>query len=325
MSACLVPLAKRAARVFDVVAKPSSDRWHEGSVPLLGGAAIVGSFVCLAMLFPMAASALLTMGVVLMFALGLVDDIHPLTPLQKLVLEAAVIGVLMAAGEEIHFFSTDWLDIPLTVLWLLSCVNAFNLLDHLDGLSAGVAIVGSCAIAGIGIIHRDFRLALTAFTLAGSLGGFLIYNIKPASIFMGDAGALAVGLALGLLAGRSADGAANVWSLRAGVVLFVTMVPVIDTTVVTVTRLATCNPISKGRRDHSSHRLVVGLGLSERSAAASLYFLAAIGGAAGCLLASLRPAYAISILPFAMLIPALSALYLMNLSFGSPGPASCTK
>jgi len=318
-AAVMVPLAKKIALARGLVANPSSDRWHEGHIPLLGGLPIILTFSALVLLSPIAASHRFFSGVLLMCLLGLIDDIWPLKPLHKFGYQSLVVGLLVAFGETVHVFGSSWFDVPITAFWLLTCTNIFNLLDHMDGLCGGVAVISATAMAAVGIICGDLGLTLTALTLAASLSGFLFYNMKPASIFMGDAGALALGLTLGMLSGRCADDVTNSWWLRGGVMVFVTMVPLVDTAVVTVTRLATCQPISKGGRDHSSHRLVR-LGLSERSAAISLYLLAVFGGGAGCLMAKLRPASAMSILPFAMMVPSLSALYLMDLSFSEAAP-----
>jgi len=139
----------------------------------------------------------------------------------------------------------------------------------------------------------------------------LIYNFKPASIFMGDAGALASGLALGMLSSRAADDCPDRWWLRSAVLLLVVMVPLIDMSVATARRFATSRPIWKGSRDHSAD-LLVGLGLSERGAAVLLYALAFIMGTTGVIVAAVRPVYAVTIASFALLFSALIGTFLTS-------------
>ena len=164
--------------------------------------------------------------------------------------------------------------------------NAFNLLDNMDGLCAGIAmIVGAALLVDLlpgAAGTRAFAEVRYLAILLGATGGFLVYNLHPASIFMGDSGSLLLGFsfaAVTLSTGRQAPGRSDVLSIVAAPVL-VLLIPIFDTTLVTLSRWFSGRRASQGGRDHSSHRLVA-IGLSERRAVALLWLLAAIGGALG--------------------------------------------
>ena len=168
----------------------------------------------------------------------------------------------------------------LALLWILTVTNAFNLLDNMDGLCAGIA-----AIAGVtcwtGLV--DGSVAGVAAALAGASAGFLIYNFAPASIFMGDGGALFLGgsfAVLSLLGGSSLPETSVLSAIA--VPVFLLLIPIFDTTFVTLSRLLSTRSAAQGGRDHTSHRLVA-MGFTERRAVLTLYLLAAVGGAAAVL------------------------------------------
>src|SRR5208337_3601299 len=160
---------------------------------------------------------------------------------------------------------------------------------------------------------------IAALAIAGALAGFMVFNFPPASVFMGDEGALAVGLVLGVLSIQGSHFGEGSLPARLAMPLLALMVPLLDTVTVTVTRLATGNPISKRGLDHSHHRLTR-LGMSSRSAAATLIGLQVIAG--GCAIAlTLVPGYdAVLLLPFMALFFALVALFMMDRSFDWESP-----
>ena len=256
---------------------------------------------------------------VAMCLVGLLDDIVDLRPRNKLILELAAICILGGWGPQLDILPYQPLNIALTIFWLITATNAFNLIDGIDGLAAGVGIVAALSIATVAGLHQHAGTMVVALALAGALAGFMVFNFPPASIFMGDEGALAVGLVLGVLSIQASRYGEGSLPARVAMPLLALMVPLLDTVTVTVTRLATGNPISKRGLDHSHHRLTR-LGMSTRSAAATLIGLQAIAG--GCTIAlTIVPGYdAVLLLPFMALFFALVALFLMDRSFDGKSP-----
>ncbi len=283
----LVPLCRVGALRLGFVAKPREDRWHTRPIALLGGVAI-GASVLVAML---TAGHLSQLGVLvaaagLMFAMGLADDIWSLKPTSKLVVEIGVASIFLFYGYRLnwaHGVTIDWM---LTLIWIVGLTNAFNLLDNMDGLCAGIAVVAGAAFLTTALpvtagSPAFFQVQYLA-ALIGALLGFLVYNMHPASIFMGDSGSLLIGMSLAgltLTLGSTITGGQNVLSVIT-VPMLVLLIPIFDTTLVTISRMLSGRPTSMGGRDHSSHRLVA-IGLSERAAVTLLWLLAAAGGGIG--------------------------------------------
>lgn len=287
----LVPVCRAAARRFGLVAKPRADRWHGKPTALLGGVAIATTVLGLhvALVGPFEYPVLL-IGAAAMFGIGLVDDLISLRPATKLVFEIAVASFFVFFGYRLGWSSSLIVDTVFTVFWIVGLTNAFNLLDNMDGLCAGLGVV-----AGVGLLStlwlngavgaQATHLAL----LVGAAAGFLVYNFNPASIFMGDSGSLFIGLNLSVLtlsAATAPHAPTNLLYTMAAPVLIL-MVPILDTTLVTVSRIMSGRSAAQGGRDHSSHRLVA-IGLSERRAVSVLWALSALGGVLGIALQHYR-------------------------------------
>jgi UDP-GlcNAc:undecaprenyl-phosphate GlcNAc-1-phosphate transferase len=287
LSLALVPAARAAATRLGCVAVPKSDRWHRRPTALFGGVAIALSVLALVpSLLGIRQHGVLLASSAMMFLLGLVDDIRALRPSTKLVAEAALASLFLFFGYRLGWSSSLSLDAMLTVLWIVGITNAFNLLDNMDGLCGGLAVIAAVALL-FGLLPADpgsaqFAEAQYIAILLGATCGFLVYNVHPASIFMGDSGALFLGLNLAVLAfGRSGvdDRGSNLMSIVAAPIV-VLLIPILDTTLVTLSRILSGRSASVGGRDHSSHRLV-SIGLSERGAVAVLWTLAAAAGSIG--------------------------------------------
>jgi UDP-GlcNAc:undecaprenyl-phosphate GlcNAc-1-phosphate transferase len=214
-----------------------------------------------------------------------------LKPFTKLIGQIAMAAAVVYFDYRLSWVDSRLLDSVLTMVWLVGLTNAFNLLDNMDGLCAGTALVVAVMLM-VGLetgASSDFARPEVAFlaVLAGAVSGFLVYNFPPASVFMGDSGALMLGFGLAMLT----LGNEGVRGSRSDVVsaiaapVFVLMIPIFDTTLVTVLRLLAGRSPAIGGRDHSSHRLVA-MGLSERSAVVVLWLLAAMGGGIGLVLRS---------------------------------------
>src|ERR1700720_2577061 len=201
----IMPVAKAASFRWGIVAQPSSDRPHQKPTALLGGVAVLAGFVVAIGLvgvltgLPPHSIPWLTGFAVAMCVVGLLDDIVDLRPRHKLMLELAAIFVLVWWGPQLDFFPYKAVNIALTVFWLVTATNAFNLIDGIDGLAAGVGIVSALSIATVAGLHEHSGTMVAALAIAGALAGFMVFNFPPASVFMGDEGALAVGLVLGVL------------------------------------------------------------------------------------------------------------------------------
>jgi UDP-GlcNAc:undecaprenyl-phosphate GlcNAc-1-phosphate transferase len=286
-SLALVPLARLVSIHFGFVATPRADRWHKRPVALFGGVAIAAVlFSCAAIFGLVTAIPVLVVTAALMFATGFVDDVLSLKPATKLVAQIALASVLLFFDYRLNWLHSVTLDGLLTLFWIVGLTNAFNLIDNMDGLCGGIAIVVGAALLidllpGATGTRAFFEVRYLAILL-GATGGFLVYNLYPASIFMGDSGSLLLGFsfaAVTLSGGHQAPGRSDVLSIVAGPVL-VLLIPILDTTLVTLSRTLSGRRAAQGGRDHSSHRLVA-IGLSERRAVALLWALAAVGGVLG--------------------------------------------
>ena len=284
ISGALTPACRRAARSLQVVDLPRSNRWHRTPVPLLGGVAILVAVTVSSLAWTPSGGPSWTVlaGGAAIFALGVIDDVVGLSPITKLVGQTLIATALTALGLQLGLTDSAALNSGLTVFWVVALVNAFNLLDHIDGLAAGVAVIA----AGFQVVFfaTDGNLgeAVMAAALAGAAAGFLLFNFPPASIFLGDAGSLLIGY---LIASLSLS-ATFPYSRSVVSILLVpvmsSLVPILDVMLVTITRRLTGRRVMVGGRDHSSHRLVA-LGLSDRQAVLVLYALAVTSGVLGLL------------------------------------------
>jgi UDP-GlcNAc:undecaprenyl-phosphate GlcNAc-1-phosphate transferase len=279
LAAALAPLCKAIARRGGAVNRPRIDRWHQQPIPLLGGVAIAGAVGLALAVVPVRDPRLLTLlaGAFAMAAVGLIDDLRPIRPQTKFVLQILTASAMAALGLQLHLTPYLSLDVLLTLFWIVGITNAFNLLDNMDGLGAGIAAIAAGFRLVFFLNDGDLEAAQVAAAVVGASVGFLIYNFSPASIFMGDAGSLFLGvLVSGLgLVGTFAYSRSTVSVLLFPVLLL--LVPIFDTTLVTLARTWAGRPISQGGRDHASHRLVAS-GLTERGAVLLLYGVATLCG-----------------------------------------------
>jgi len=276
----LTPVVRAIARRFGVVAKPKTDRWHKKPTAMLGGVAIWLSVVTAYLLFVphtpygwviLKASSFL-------FLVGLIDDLIHTKPYQKLIGQVLGSAFVVYYGLSLPWTHSLSLNMALTIFWLIGITNAVNLLDNMDGLAAGIAILAAGFLALSFINNGQLTDALMLAAFAGALLGFLIYNSNPASIFMGDCGSMFVGFFLASSALVNVSGGRSRSFLPVlAVPILVLFIPIFDTTFVTILRKLSGRAASQGGRDHTSHRLVA-LGMSERRAVWMLYGFAALSG-----------------------------------------------
>jgi len=270
-------------------AAPSADRWHEQETPLVGGLGIfagllAGAFVAVATgaLEPSSELWGVLAGCALLFLAGLVDDLYALPAWAKLGAQFGAAGIALWSGLNVELIASDWIAVPLGVIWLVGMTNAFNLLDNMDGLAATLAAIASGYFALDAVtVHPNDTVLVLALSLALACVGFLRFNLSvrgSAEAFMGDSGSQVLGFAVacfGLLTSYKVAGSTAATLLLPILIL---AVPILDTTLVTVVRLLEGRPVHQGGRDHASHRLVYH-GLSEKRSVVLLALVAAaLGG-----------------------------------------------
>ena len=251
------PLARQAAIKYNIVDLPDGKlKTHRQPVPYLGGLSIYLSFLLtLAFTFQFSQEVLgLMLAGTIVLLLGLIDDFGVLTPKVKLAGQAIAVFVLIKSDIYIKLgFIPHWAQIIITVIWLLGLINGFNLIDIMDGLSAGIAFLASLTLFVVSIIGEREMVAVMSCALAGSLLGFLKYNFHPAKIYMGDAGSMFIGL---MLAALSMNGNyTKVNPIAAIAPVLILGVPIFDTLFVIYIRFLRGMSIFKGSKDHFPLRL----------------------------------------------------------------------
>jgi UDP-GlcNAc:undecaprenyl-phosphate GlcNAc-1-phosphate transferase len=276
----ITPLVRMFARRFGIVAKPKTDRWHKKPTAMLGGVAIWLSVVITVQFFipHTTYSWVLVRASTFLFLVGLVDDILHIKPYQKLIGQILGSAFVIYYGLSLPWTSSVVVNMALAMFWLIGITNAINLLDNMDGLASGIAIIAAGFLALSFVNTNQHIEALIMVAFAGALLGFLVYNSNPASIFMGDCGSLFVGFFLASSALVNVSGGRSRSFLPVlAVPILVLFIPIFDTTFVTILRKLSGRAASQGGRDHTSHRLVA-LGMSERHAVLMLYGFAALSG-----------------------------------------------
>jgi UDP-GlcNAc:undecaprenyl-phosphate/decaprenyl-phosphate GlcNAc-1-phosphate transferase len=282
-SIVITPLVRRIAIRAGMVAQPKTDRWHQKPTALLGGVAIALSVAIAWFLFaeqlPGSRQAwMILFGSFFLGLVGFVDDIIHMKPYQKLICQVMASALVISAGLTLPWTDSEGINVAITFFWLVGITNAINLLDNMDGLAAGVSATAAIFLAINLALNGQTPEAMMLGVLAAALIGFLFYNSNPASVFMGDTGSMFIGFFLASAALMSATGArSRSFMVVLAVPVLVLLIPIFDTTLVTVLRKIAGRPASQGGRDHTSHRLVA-LGMSESRAVWLLYGLAAASG-----------------------------------------------
>jgi UDP-GlcNAc:undecaprenyl-phosphate/decaprenyl-phosphate GlcNAc-1-phosphate transferase len=282
----LTPLALRFALRRGVLDKPGGIKTQSAAVPYLGGAAILLAFVVALLVAALIAPpndgleelAVILGLAVLLGVVGLADDLRGLSPWWRLAVEVSAGVIVWATPAGAEVFGNDLLDLFATVGWIVVLTNALNLLDNMDGLSAGVSFIAAFFLFVLAADNGQFLVATLSIALAGCAAGFLRSNFHPARIYMGDAGALFLGFMLAVLSLKLTL-AKTPQVVAVGVPVVVMGIPLFDTTLVVMNRLMhRLNPMSGGR-DHTSHRLVF-IGIPVPVAVTLIY---AAGASLGCL------------------------------------------
>ena len=311
-AAAMTYFVREAAQKFGFVAKPKLDRWHKKPTAMLGGIAIFLATILIYLAFvPKSSESLVVVvGSTVLFFVGLIDDILHVKPYQKLIGQIIGVTIIIGYGLVLPWTNFSALNVAITAFWLIGITNAINLLDNMDGLSAGIASIAAISLAIGFAASGQFSELLFLSVFIGALIGFLVFNFNPASIFMGDCGSMFVGFLLAssvLLtdAGGRSRGIVSILAVPA-LILFV---PIFDTTFVTVLRKIWGRKASQGGRDHTSHRLVA-LGLTERHAVLLLYSLAMSAGLISILVRELPATQSLAVIGLFTLVLTLIGVYL---------------
>jgi UDP-GlcNAc:undecaprenyl-phosphate GlcNAc-1-phosphate transferase len=342
----LVPLARKAALAFEVLDYPGEHKRHRAPMPLLGGVAIFltllgvigGHLLALPILrrqefvrqlFSEVLAMFDTLGLVMptlwmilagslvVLVTGLVDDLSgPRFPAWgKLVGQTIAAALVVAAGVRISLFGAHpWLAALVTLLWIVTITNAFNLLDNMDGLATGVALICSLLLWFIVTSLGEFFIGLFLSALIGALAGFLAHNFPPARLFLGDAGSLLIGYTIGVITVLASyvapqEKIRNEWFGPFMPVILLGL-PLYDMVSVIWIRWREGRPIYRGDRSHLSHRLVE-LGMTEREAVGTIYLLTFCLGASALLLRDATPLLTLLALGQVVAIVALTTILMI--------------
>jgi len=296
ISFVLTRYVRHVATCYGWVAAPALDRHlHSKPLPRLGGVAIFLSFVlsfATALWFRRyspqfdfvpslrTATVILAPGC-LVFLLGVYDDIRSVGPYAKFAVQAIAGAMLYAGGLRVvsvpvifgsHHLSW-FVDLPLTILWVLAVTNAFNLIDGVDGLAAGSALFSTLVVFFAAIYSGSSAVSWMALSLAGAILGFLRFNFSPATIFLGDCGSLFIGFVLSALALQGATKAPTIIAVAIPMVSF--GLPILETGLSVVRRFLSGRPLFRADREHIHHKLLQ-RGLTQRQVVVTLYAVSAL-------------------------------------------------
>jgi UDP-GlcNAc:undecaprenyl-phosphate GlcNAc-1-phosphate transferase len=304
VTAAATPLVRILSLRWGITAKPGGRNVHTGEISRLGGVAMFLGFLAALiaewvaeMWFGVGGDALLKgdgplfgflIGLLVIFATGVIDDILSLSPAAKLAGQVLAAGVVVYFGLRVDFVANPFaggglqslglLGIPVTLVWIVGFTNVINLIDGLDGLAAGVTMIAT--ISFLVLAHQQNQLVAAAISCAliGCCAGFLRYNFNPASIFMGDSGAMFLGFTLGCLALLGVM--KSVAAITLAVPLLIIGVPIFDTATAIIRRVRHQRPIQEADNGHIHHRLL-GRGFNQRQTVLIIYVwsaMLAVGG-----------------------------------------------
>lgn len=284
----LTPFVETLARKVGAMDVPKDDRRvHSVPIPRMGGLAIYLAFVAGLVFFAgidQKTTGIL-LGSTLIVAVGMVDDIRGVPAKVKLLVQIAAALVLVRFGIRIDFFTNFFnsegliylgnLSIPMTVFWVVGITNTFNLIDGLDGLAAGISTISAITLSYVAYVNGMHEAALLTFMLAGACMGFLPFNFNPARLFMGDTGSLFLGFVLSAI---SIDGVIKGATALTMVVPILAMgLPIMDTTLAILRRIACGRPIMEADKNHLHHKLL-SAGLCQKRAVLLMYVVSLMLG-----------------------------------------------
>src|SRR5215469_7855653 len=315
-----VPVRALAIRV-GMVDLPGPRKVHLKPIPLLGGLAMYGGVMLAILIVFDGAARVQVLGIVtgatLVAVVGFLDDrglLHHQIKLFAGMPLAAVI--LLASGIHAQVFGTlisgnvgRWLDFALTIIWVVGITASFSILDHMDGLCAGIAAMAAVFFTMLAYLNGQTIVTTLAAAVLGAAAGFLRWNFEPAKIFMGDGGAMFLGFLMATLGLKLRLDQANHFSQWL-VPLLILCVTIFDTTLVTISRLRRgLLPFATPGKDHAAHRLS-NLGLGQRGAVLALYILGAVCGLLALLVSSVPISTSFGVLALAVILAVIGIAFL---------------
>lgn len=314
LSFIVTPLIRKLAIATKVISIPKDERnIHKKPIPLLGGLAIYISFMLLMILKAGMLSHQengILIGATIIIIGGAIDDAIDLKPWQKLLFQVAATISLIYYGVTItiltnpffvggDYISIGLLYIPFTLIWIIGVTNAFNLIDGLDGLAGGIALISCVTIFVIAIMTGRKEVAVFTAILSGAILGFLPYNFNPASIFLGDTGSQLLGF---LLAAISIEGTIkSAAAFAIAVPILALGLPIYDTVFAMIRRKINGKPMMQADRGHLHHRLL-DMGLTQRQAVLIMYLISAVLGGIAIIAMQCTSSQAYSLLAIVMII-----------------------
>ena len=253
----LTPVAARLAVRVGLLDRPDADhKAHAGPTPYLGGIAVMAGLVAVGAATSGFDGQIRTVlaGAVVLGAVGLRDDYHTVSPWIRIGVESAAALALWLSGIRAGVFMVPALDLLVTIVWVVAVVNAFNMIDNMDGLASGVAAASAAGVGAVTATQGDYIVASVAFAVTGASLAFLRYNLPPARIFLGDAGSMLLGFLIAALT-LHLDLLKSHTPTRIAVVMLLAAVPLFDLSLVVTARLLGRRRLWLGGHDHTSHRL----------------------------------------------------------------------
>lgn len=315
----IMPYIKRLAFKIGAVAIPNHRTVHTKPMPQMGGLAI---FVAFAVTYLAVALSIgeydldvmigMLAGGGIIVLVGVIDDRKNISPKLKLLGQIVAASMLPLNGLYVDYIQLPfgdainvypWIGMAITVLWVVGVTNAVNLIDGLDGLAAGVSAIATLTIMVLAFMTGNTPVALLSAILLGSIIGFLFFNFHPASIFMGDTGALFLGFSLATL---SILGFKSAVAISFLVPILVLGVPLSDTVLAIIRRKLNNKPISVADKGHLHHCLME-MGFSTRKAVLIIYGVAAIFGSCAMLLSQTKQWGTITLVVIVLLIMEIGA------------------
>ena len=311
------PLMRKAALQLGIMDRPDGKlKSHAVAVPYFGGLAVYIAFLLTVGVFTdfgqETLGLLLSGSIVLM--VGLIDDLGVMTPSQKLLGQTLAALVLVKSGTYIKLtFIPIWLAIPLTVFWILAVTNALNIIDILDGLASGVAVIAAVSIAIANFMSGRNSVAFLCLVLAGAILGFLRHNFHPATIYLGDAGSLFIGFMLAAFSMNAGYTRANLLAVISPVLIL--GIPLFDLALVMWIRWRNGIPMMKGSPDHFALRLRR-CKLSIRETAVTTYIVALLLSGIALLISQVPLHLAVATMGGTLSAMCLTAYLLMKVDMG---------
>jgi UDP-GlcNAc:undecaprenyl-phosphate GlcNAc-1-phosphate transferase len=284
----LTPLMKKLAIKFSIVDKPSqSHKTHIDPVPYLGGLAIMVTIwlvtLCGSLFIQIDRSSFeillsIVLPATLIGLIGLWDDVKNLRPFPRFVAQSVggvfTASLIVSTNTIGSPTGNNALDFFITVFWIVGVTNSVNFFDNLDGGASGTVAISSLGLFALAVTSGQFYVATLSLVLAGSAFGFLFWNRNPAQIYMGDAGALFLGMLLATLLVRFDPNPINLFAGFA-IPIMIMAIPILDTSVAVISRIQRKNSPFEGGQDHLSHRLIR-RNLGRKKTALILWFLTAL-------------------------------------------------